>query len=156
MPWRAFTFALLHIIITTITIPILIISCITHKESPDKYDGEWTNIKTNGAALRDTINTYIRTRMDNFCLHPAWWIIKLYWFHSTMVSLYLAHLCSLLGTQWVLPIIGTLMTPLLPLWKALAYIVGVTTGIIGELTEELFYVTLRWKYYKSEPKPPWN
>ena len=44
------------------------------------------------------------------------------------------------------------MVPILPLWKVIAYIVGITTGITGELIEELFYVILRLKYYKSESK----
>ena len=107
-------------------------------------------------ALKNTTSVYILARKEELYSHPGWWRLKECWFHSVMIPAFLSALAFDLNKQLLFPALITLATPLLPIMKIAAYIFGVMIGLIGELYEELFYIILRWKFYKTEYKPPWN
>ena len=95
-------------------------------------------------------------RMEKLQSHPAWWNLKKAWFHSVMIPLYISSLVWNMGKRTLLPTFITIMTPLLPLVKVIAYISGLILGISGELSEELIKMLLRLRYYKTEKKKAWE
>ena len=104
--------------------------------------------------IAQTLRTYIASRLHSLQQHPAWWRMKLLWFHSIMLVKYVWTLLMEYGIQIIFPMAFMTMKPLMPLLLMMAYIVGVWIGISGELVQEILIFILRYRFYKEDTELP--
>ena len=156
LSWRAPMFIIYHLILTITMMSIFTVSCLHHNYAYSNFDEGIGGEKTRSTILAVTNKIYYQTRMEELYSHPAWWRVKHSLFHSTMIALYAYDLMSNAMKRFLIPLIFTMATPLMPIFKAIAYIVGVKLGIYGELYTELVYFIMRFRFYKPENKPPWE